>query len=218
VRVTQGFFITLEGGEGGGKSTQAKLLAAALQKQGHDVVLTREPGGAPGAEAIRGLLLQGDVNRWDGITETLLHYAARRDHVEKTVRPAMKAGKIVISDRFADSMAYQGYGHGIGIDAVAGIHKAVLGDFKPDLTLIFDLPVDIGLQRAMSRPEMKKSAAEDRYERMDRAFHERLRQGFLDIARNEPGRCRVIDATRTVDAIHADVGKTVFEALSRATA
>lgn len=217
--MAQGCFITLEGGEGGGKSTQAKMLAADLQAKGYDVLLTREPGGSPGAEAIRGLLLQGDVGRWDGITETLLHYAARRDHVEKTVRPAMAAGKIVISDRFADStMAYQGYGHGLGRETVAGIHQAVLGDFAPDLTLILDLPVEVGLARAMGRPDMKKSAAEDRYERMGREFHERLRQGFLEIARREPRRCKVVDAGRDIAAIQADLRAAVLKVLSDAAA
>lgn len=214
--MSQGFFITFEGGEGGGKSTQSKLLNAFLQEKGYDVFLTREPGGSPGAEAIRGLLLQGDVNRWDGLTETLLHYAARRDHMAQTVWPAMKAGKVVISDRFADStMAYQGYGHGIDKAAIAAIHKAVLGEFQPHLTLIFDLPVDVGLERAMSRPDMKKSTAEDRYERMGRDFHERLRTGFLEIAKSNPHRCRVIDASGGVETIRDDVQKAVLEVLTR---
>jgi len=214
--VTQGYFITFEGGEGGGKSTQSKLLAEALKAKGHDIVLTREPGGAPGAEAIRALLVQGDVSRWDGLTETLLHYAARRDHVAQTVWPAMSAGKIVISDRFADStMAYQGYGHELDRAAVSAIHTATLGAFKPNLTLILDLPPDAGLKRAMARPGMHSSAAEDRYERMGEAFHNRLRQGFLEIAKAEPTRCKVIDASRSVEAIHADVLRETLTALAR---
>jgi dTMP kinase len=213
--VALGYFITLEGGEGGGKSTQAKLLAAALQQKSHDVLLTREPGGSPGAEEIRGLLLKGDPGRWDGPTEMLLHYAARRDHMAQTVWPAMKAGKVVISDRFADStMAYQGYGHGIDKDSIRAVHRAALGDFQPHLTLIFDLPVDVGLMRALSRPDMNKSAAEDRYERMGKDFHERLRQGFLAIAKQEPRRCKLIDATRSVEAIHADALSAVLKVLN----
>jgi dTMP kinase len=212
--VAQGFFITLEGGEGGGKSTQAKRLAAALQAKGHEIELTREPGGSPGAEAIRALLLTGEVNRWDGMTEILLLYAARRDHVVKKIKPAMAAGKIVISDRFADStMAYQGYGHGVDPAAIKELHHAVLGDFRPDLTLILDLPVDAGLKRALARPDMAKSAAEDRYERMGQAFHERLRQGFLAIAAAEPARCRVIDAARDIEAVAADVLRQTLAAL-----
>lgn len=201
----RGVFITLEGGEGGGKSTQAKLLADALRKRGYDVVLTREPGGAPGAEAIRELLVKGDPGRWDGLTEAMLHYAARRNHLVNTVRPAMDAGKVVISDRFADStLAYQGYGHGIDRTAIAALHQAAVGDFAPDLTLILDLPPQAGLKRAGSR-----GGAEDRYERMDAAFHERLRGGFLDIAKADPKRCKVIDAARDIDAIHRDILATV---------
>ncbi len=209
--MAKGLFITFEGGEGGGKSTQIKLLAAALQAQHHDVVLTREPGGSVGAEEIRSMLLKGDPGRWDGTTEMLLVYAARRDHMVQTVWPAMAAGKVVISDRFADStMAYQGYGHGVSKDAVKAVHRAALGDFQPNLTLIFDLPVEVGLARALSRPDMNKSAAEDRYERMGRDFHERLRQGFLAIAKDEPARCKVIDATQSIDAIHAQALATVL--------
>jgi dTMP kinase len=213
--VAQGFFITFEGGEGGGKSTQVKLLAAALQAKNHDTIVTREPGGSVGAEEIRGLLLKGDPERWDGTTEMLLNYAARRDHMVQTVWPAMKAGKVVISDRFADStMAYQGYGHGIDTDAIKAVHRATLGDFQPHLTLILDLPVDVGLARALSRPDMNKSAAEDRFERMGRDFHERLRQGFLDIAKSEPDRCKVIDAGQSIDAIHAQVLAAVVSTLN----
>ncbi|MBL8629357.1 MAG: dTMP kinase [Rhodospirillaceae bacterium] len=216
--VAQGFFITFEGGEGGGKSTQTKLLAEALKAKGYDVVLTREPGGAPGAEAIRALLVQGDVSRWDGVTEILLHYAARRDHVAKTVWPAMAAGKVVISDRHADStMAYQGYGHGIDKAVVREIHHATLGDFKPNLTLILDLSIDAGLKRAMARPDMAKSTAEDRYERMGHEFHERLRQGFLEIAKAEPQRCKVIDAARSIEAIQVDILSATLTALDKAT-
>jgi len=212
--VGQGCFITLDGGEGGGKSTQVKLLAAALQNKGHMILTTREPGGSPGAEAIRQLLLTGEVTRWDGMTEVLLHYAARRDHVVNTIRPALAAGKIVISDRFADStMAYQGYGHGVDRAAIRALHHVVLGEFRPDLTLILDLPVEAGLARAMARPDMARSAAEDRYERMGRDFHQRLREGFLEIARAEPKRCVVIDATRTVEAIHRDILAAVLRVL-----
>lgn len=210
----QGFFISFEGGEGGGKSTQIKLLAAALQAKNYDVVLTREPGGSPGAESVRQLLLTGDVARWDGMTEVLLHYAARRDHVVHKIQPAMAAGKVVMSDRFADStMAYQGYGHGVDRKAIQELHHAVLGDFRPTLTLILDLPVEIGLKRALARPEMAKSAAEDRYERMGHDFHERLRQGFLSIAKAEPKRCKVIDATQSIDTIHAAALNAVLQVL-----
>ena len=196
----QGRFITLEGGEGAGKSTQCTRLAKALEEAGHTVVTTREPGGAPGAEAIRDLLVTGEVDRWDGVTELLLHYAARRNHVERTIRPALTAGKWVISDRFADStMAYQGYGHELGRDRVERLHKVVLGDFQPDLTLILDLPVEAGLARAQARDG--EAGDSNRYERMDEAFHRRLRDGFLDIAKREPKRCVVIDAAADPDTV-----------------
>lgn len=204
-----GRFITLEGGEGAGKSTQIKRLAARLQDCGIEVVLTREPGGTPGAEAIRGLLVSGDTGRWDAVTETLLHYAARREHVEKTVKPALQRGAWVISDRFADStMAYQGYAGSVGRETVTALHRLVLGEFKPDLTLVLDLPVEIGLSRARSRMQ-GQAAAEDRYERMGTAFHEALRSAFHDIAAREPGRCRIIDASGDMDAVAAAIWKSV---------
>jgi dTMP kinase len=197
----RGRFITLEGGEGGGKSTQARRLAAWLQTVVGDVVLTREPGGSPGAEQIRSLLVDGDIRRWDPLGEALLHYAARRDHLVTTILPALARGAWVLSDRFADStMAYQGYGHGVDRAALAELYRICVGALKPDLTLILDLPVEQGLTRAAGR-----AAGEDRYERMDRAFHERLRQGFLEIARSEPGRCVLIDAAQDEDAVHAEI-------------
>jgi len=183
-------FITLEGGEGAGKSTQARRLATALRGAGLDIIETREPGGSPGAEEIRRLLTAGEPARWSPMAETLLHFAARADHVRRTIRPALAAGRWVCCDRFADStMAYQGYGHGIDRDFIARLAGAVLGDLRPDLTLIFDLPVEQGLARAAAR-----SGHEDRYEKMDRSFHEALRRGFLDIAGQDPQRCVVIDA------------------------
>ena len=194
-------FITFEGGEGAGKSTQLRLLAAALEDRGVPVVTTREPGGSPGAEDIRRLLVEGEVGRWHPVTEALLHFAARHEHLQRTVWPALAGGRWVISDRFADStMAYQGYGHGLGRPTVEGLYRMAVGDFAPDLTLILDMEVVAGLQRAGRR-----GGAEDRYERMDRSFHERLRQGFLDIAAREPDRCVVIDAAHPPEQVHADI-------------
>ncbi|MFQ5958239.1 MAG: dTMP kinase, partial [Alphaproteobacteria bacterium] len=176
-----GRFITIEGGEGAGKSTQAERLCAALRARGLDVVATREPGGSPGAEAIRRLLVSGAPERWDATTEALLHFAARRDHLVRTVLPALARGAWVVSDRFADSTtAYQGYAHGLGVEPVETLHRLVVGDHSPDLTLILDLPVDLGLARARRR------GGDDRYERMDAGFHQRLREGFLAIAGREP--------------------------------
>lgn len=201
----KGRFVTLEGGEGAGKSTQIRLLAEALAGRGIDVVTTREPGGSPGAEEIRALLVSGETGRWGPVTEALLHTAARRDHLERTVWPALEAGRWVLCDRFFDStMAYQGYGLGLGRELVAGLQRLALGDFAPHLTLILDLPVEVGLARAAAR-----HGGEDRYERMALEFHERLRRGFLDIARQEPERCTVVDAARPAEQVHGDILKAV---------
>lgn len=189
----RGRFISLEGGEGAGKSTHIGRLAKSLESAGIDVLATREPGGSPGAEAIRALLVGGDTDRWDGITELLLLNAARRDHLNRTILPALERGAWVITDRFADStMAYQGYGFGIARDIVEQVHRIAVGDVRTDLALILDIPVAAGLKRAGRRDG---DGASNRYERMTPAFHERLRRGFLDIAAREPKRCAVIDAT-----------------------
>lgn len=201
-----GRFITLEGGEGTGKSTQIRKLASALEQRGIKVLATREPGGAPGAEQIRKLMVEGEPGRWDPITETLLAYAARADHVARTIGPALLAGSWVISDRFNDStFAYQGVGRGVPRETIRRIDAAVLDDFAPDLTLILDLDVTIGLQRARSR-----SGAENRFEKFGADFHEKLRQAFLDIAKRSPDRCRVIDAAGTED----QVAEAIFAAVS----
>jgi dTMP kinase len=199
--MARGRFITFEGGEGAGKSTQLKRLAESLRARGRDVVTTREPGGSPGAEQIRGLLVSGDPDRWDGMTEALLHFAARRDHLRSTVWPALEAGKWVLCDRFADStLAYQGYGHGLPHQDIRDLYRLAVGDFAPDLTLILDLPIETGLARAASR-----GGAEDRYEKMDRSFHQRLRDGFLTIAAQEPTRCAVVPANQTPDEVAAAI-------------
>ena len=209
--MTDGRFITFEGGEGAGKSTQVRLLAEVLHGLGRQVVLTREPGGADGAEAIRALLVSGAVDRWDAHTEALLHSAARRDHLVKTVWPALARGAWVICDRFADStLAYQGYGHGLDHHLIATLAEVAMGDFRPDLTLILDLPVEEGLKRAGGR-----GGAEDRYERMGLDFHQRLRQGFLAIAAAEPRRCAVVDATQTVQTVQENILSTLFQRLGR---
>ena len=209
----RGKFVTLEGGEGAGKSTQAQLLAETFESAGRPVVVTREPGGATGAEEIRALLVTGGIGRWSPMAEALLHYAARRDHLDRTILPALDRGTWVICDRFADStMAYQGYGHGLGREVVSELHRVVLGDFTPDLTLILDLPVDAGLRRAGIRADIG-ARGEDRYERMESAFHRRLREGFIEIARLDPRRCVVIDANQSVEAVHQAVVDAVNERL-----
>lgn len=202
-----GRFITLEGGEGTGKSTQIRRLAAALEKKGIAVLCTREPGGSPGAEEIRKLMVEGEPGRWDAVTETLLAYAARVDHVARTIGPALLADTWVISDRFNDStFAYQGVGRGLARETIRRIDSAVLDDFAPDLTLILDLDVKTGLQRALAR-----SGTENRFEKFGAEFHEKLRQAFLDIAKRSPERCRVIDASGTEE----QVAEAIFAAVSR---
>jgi dTMP kinase len=208
--VAQGRFITFEGGEGAGKSTQLKRLVTRLEAQGRAVVATREPGGSPGAEDIRALVLQGQADRWSPVTETLLMYAARRDHIERIIHPALARGAWVVCDRFADSTrAYQGAGGGVDPQLIAALETHILQDTRPDLTLIFDLPVSEGLQRAHAR-----AGHELRFESKGLAFHERLREGFLAIARAEPGRCAVIDATGPLDEVEARVWAAVQERLA----
>lgn len=208
--MTQGFFISFEGGEGAGKSTQIRRLAERLQTAGHDVVVTREPGGSPGAEAIRELLVNGAADRWSPVTETLLMYAARRDHVERVIRPALAKGAIVLCDRFADSTrAYQGAGGDAPASLIASLEDHVLGGTVPDLTLILDLPAEVGLQRA----EARGGAA--RFESKGLAFHERLRAGYLEIARREPERCLVIEANADIDAVTAAITHAVDQRLER---
>jgi dTMP kinase len=215
----RGRFITLEGGEGAGKSTQQRRLAAWLRDGGIDVTVTREPGGSPGAEEIRRLLVTGAAGRWDATTEALLHFAARRDHLIKTIEPALARGNWVVCDRFADStMAYQGYGHGLGRAVVETLYKLVVGDVAPDLTLVLDLPVADGLARARARngaqtqPHLQ-AEGEDRYEQMDLAFHERLREGFHDIVARAPERCLLIDAAGDEEAVAARIRAAVGERL-----
>ena len=207
--MTKGRFITLEGGEGGGKSTQAGLLRDALEQNGIEVVMTREPGGSKGAEEIRNLLVTGDTGRWDGMSEALLNFAARRDHLRQTVWPALERGAWVISDRFADStIAYQGYGHGLKLDSLYQLWRVAIDGFRPDLTFILDLPVEIGIGRALGRND-----GEDRYEKMATEFHHNLKAGFLKIAESEPRRCCVLNANRTIEEIQGDIRGLVSERL-----
>lgn len=205
--MSTGRFITFEGGEGAGKSTQIRLLATHLEKLGQEVVLTREPGGSTGAEEIRNLLVNGESDRWTGMTEVLLHFAARADHIARTIQPALDRGAWVVCDRFADSsMAYQGVAQGIGAEVISTLTTMVAGKTLPDLTFILDLPVDEGLARAASRGQ-----GEDRYEKMGRTFHEKLRQAFLDIGTQQPERCKIIVATGSIEEIANEI-RTLTEA------
>ncbi len=207
-------FITLEGGEGAGKSTQIRLLREWLESQGITVCQTREPGGSPGAEEIRNLLVTGAGDRWTSMAEALLMTAARAEHVERTIKPALARGEWVICDRFFDSsVAYQGAGRNLGTEKIKELQKLALGDFKPDLSFILDLPVETGLGRAVGREEAKGGIKEDRFEKLDISFHETLRQAFLDIAVAEPKRCAVIDADNCIEAIQSTLQAAVTERL-----
>jgi dTMP kinase len=204
--MARGLFITLEGGEGAGKSTQAARLAACLRAAGRSAVTTREPGGSTGAEAIRALLVTGEVDRWSATAETLLMYAARFDHIERVIVPALARGDIVICDRFADSTrAYQGAGGGANLALIDALEAETKVLCWPDLTLIFDLTPDLGLKRASGR-----HGSETRFEAKGLSFHKRLRNAFLAIARADPDRCRIIDAA----VGEADVEAAAWDAVS----
>ena len=209
--MSRGKFITFEGGEGAGKSTQVGRLVARLQPLlgERTVVRTREPGGSRGAEVIRNLVVATEALPWSAMTETLLMYAARSDHLENTIRPALVAGDWVVCDRFADSSrAYQGAGGGVAKEFIEQVDAAVVADDQPDLTLVFDLPVEVGLERAFGR-----GLFETRFESKGLAFHQRLREGFLKIVEANPDRCVRIDAVGDLDTVEERVWRAVQERL-----
>ncbi|MGE4252088.1 MAG: dTMP kinase [Parvibaculaceae bacterium] len=200
-----GRFITFEGGEGTGKSSHARDLAATLRETGRSVVLTREPGGSPGAEDIRALLVTGATSRWSATAETLLNYAARESHLRETIRPALARGDLVLCDRFMDSTrVYQGFAGGCDMELIEALEHKIVGGTRPALTLILDVDPELGLQRAK-----KRSDGEDRFEKKGLAFHRKLREGFLAIAAQNPERCRVIDSSRPYAAVAEDIRRLV---------
>lgn len=204
-----GIFITFEGGEGAGKTTQIKLLADWLQRKGREVVQTREPGGTEGAERIRDLLVRGAHDRWDPVCETALFLTARRQHVEQLIKPALERGAFVLCDRFADStMVYQGIGKGLGMDYLSQLSRLIVGDIAPAMTFLLDIDPQIGLQRAEGR-----SGAETRFESHTMAFHQSIRAGFLSLAQGYPERMKIIDASLTVQDIHQHIIKYVSSLL-----
>ena len=211
-------FITIEGPDGAGKSTQIKLLHEYLTAQNMDVVLTREAGGTPLAEKIRSMLFTRDAGDWEYFSEVLLLYAGRLEHVEKKIKPALNNGSFVVCDRFADStLVYQGYGRGIEREKILNVEALTLGDFKPDLTLVLDIDVKKGLERTGVRfgENNDGSNTEDKFERLGLGFHEKIRAGFLDIASKNPDRCVVINADQPIESIFSDI-KTVIDARIKA--
>lgn len=202
-------FVTLEGGEGAGKSTQVRLLKEWLESHGRRVVATREPGGSAQSEALRTLLVTGDPDRWDPISETLLHYAARREHLRTTILPALAEGAWVLCDRFADSTAaYQHYGQGVPSLFVDTLYAEVVGSAGPHLTLILDVDPDVGFARVASR-----TGDGARYEAMDQAFHRRVHNGFRSIAQAEPARCVLVPADADVETVQKRLRAVVEDRL-----
>ncbi|MGO9172106.1 MAG: dTMP kinase [Rhodomicrobium sp.] len=210
-------FITLEGGEGGGKTTQSAALAERLRKAGLDVLQTREPGGTPRAEAIREVLLSGKAKRFGPLGEAVLFYAARESHLELAIRPALEKGRWVVCDRFSDSTrAYQGAAGGLPLSVIDILDTAVVGATRPDLTIIFDLPPELGLRRAAERKRQRADGDSadkglDRFETMSLAFHRSLREEFLAIAKAEPKRCVVVDASKDMQRVADETWAVVRE-------
>ena len=201
-----GHFITFEGGEGTGKSSHTRDLAESLRKKGRTVVLSREPGGSPGAEDIRALLVTGATGRWSATAEILLNYAARESHLRETIRPALARGDLVLCDRFMDSTrAYQGFAGGGDMELIDALERQIVGATRPELTLILDVDPELGLTRAKGRG----ASGEDRFEKKGLEFHRSLRQGFLTIAAKDPGRCRVIDSSRPYEVVASDIWRIV---------
>ena len=201
-----GLFITFEGGEGTGKSTQLRRLALRLMDMKHRVVETREPGGTKDGEIIRSLLVSGDIRRWSAQSEALLNYVARETHLAQVIRPALADGKTVLCDRFMDSTrVYQGYAGGCPEDLIAILERAIVGNTRPALTLVLDLDPSVGLARAGERG----NAHEQRYERKGLTYHQRLREGFQLLTKAEPERCRLIDAGGTAEDVHGRIWREV---------
>lgn len=201
----KGLFITFEGGEGSGKTTQINRLADHLTRHGHKILTTREPGGTPEGEKIRELIVQRDGGSWSPMAETLIVFAAREMHVKHVIKPALEEGKTVICDRFTDSTrAYQGYGRSWSLETIEEINRLVLGGFEPDLTFILDIDPEKGLARAEQRlttEQFSSRQTEDRFEQLDLSFHQKLQAGFLTIAKAFSHRCHVIDAALSIEAM-----------------
>jgi dTMP kinase len=211
-----GLFVSFEGGEGAGKSTQIRLLEEALRGRGREVVVTREPGGSVGAEAVRHVLLSGAAENFGTRMEAILFAAARNDHVEEVIRPALKRGKIVLCDRFMDSSrVYQGVTGNLEPDFIEALQRIAVNGIVPDCTLILDIPASIGLERARKRGAAVSADAEpDRFEKEEIETHEKRREAYLDIAANDPARCHVVNAMQTPEAISKEIVSIVVQLLA----
>jgi dTMP kinase len=215
--VEQGKFITLEGGEGVGKTTQAERLAEKLRRAGLNILQTREPGGTPRAEAIRDVLLSGKAKRFGALGEAVLFYAARESHLELSIRPALARGTWVLCDRFSDSTrAYQGAAGGLPLSVIETLDSAVVGSTRPDLTIVFDIPPELGLRRAAARKREREGGVSaeshlDRFEAMNIAFHRSLREEFIAIARADSERCVLVDASEDAQRVEDKVWSIVRE-------
>ncbi|HEX9022460.1 MAG TPA: dTMP kinase [Geobacteraceae bacterium] len=209
-------FITLEGIEGCGKTTQLQLLARCLADDGHRVTVTREPGGCPIADQIRNILLSADNREMKPLTELLLYAAARAQHVREVVAPALEGGGIVLCDRFTDAtVAYQGYGRKLDLDVIDQLNRLATGGVRPDLTLLLDCPAETGLQRAISRINSTDGPREERFELESLRFHQRVRDGYLALARREPARFVIIDAAGGIDEIAAAIAAAVHQRIGK---
>ncbi|HEU5047948.1 MAG TPA: dTMP kinase [Rickettsiales bacterium] len=196
-----GKFITFEGGEGSGKTTQISLLEQALVREGRRVLVTREPGGSVGGDAIRQLLLTGSGDKWSSVAEVLLFQAARVEHMERVIKPAIARGDIVLCDRFLDSsLVYQGMARGLGVEFISQINRLTIGNFAPDATIILDIETETGLRRAKARP-----GEEMRFENLDIAFHRKVREGFLTLAKANAARYRIVDASKDEKSVHQEI-------------
>lgn len=215
LNIPGGFFITLEGIEGCGKSTQSGLLADTLAELGYQVTRTREPGGTGIGKRIRAVLLDPDSKGITGMTELMLYSADRAQHVTEIIVPALASGGVVVCDRFYDAtVAYQGYGRELDMGVIRSLTEMATGGRKPDLTLLLDLPVSDGLTRAISRNDANGAHKEARFEQEEVAFHERVRSGYIDILMKERGRVRLVDATGTIEEIHDAIVKVVADSLA----
>ena len=214
VQQLTGRFISLEGGEGAGKSTQIVAMKNYIESKGKKVLLTREPGGSRGGEELRELLVSGDANRWDPISETLIIYAARREHWVKKIKPALENGLWVITDRFSDStIVYQGYGKGVNQTLIRNLHLLTLGDVYPDLTLILDITAKIGLKRSLSR-DQETNTENTRFENMKLSFHNKVRNGFKEIATKYPNRVHSLNAEKPIEEVTKDINDILSKAFN----